>query len=336
MSSILSTYSFKSPWMLLLLGLVFLGYFLWFRRRPTQASIRMSQVLDGENKSVLERTSWLPMLLKALAIALMIIALARPQHALNEEKIEGEGIDIILAMDISGSMLAMDFSPNRIEVAKRVATDFIKNRPHDRIGLTLYAADAFTQCPPTTDHAVLMDYMNLIHTSMLTPGTAIGMGLSTALSRLQHSDSKSKIVILLTDGENNAGYIDPMTAAEMAQKMGVRVYTIGIGSEGQVRTVTGRNIFGKDIIGTMNSRIDEELLTSIADMTDGKYYRARNENNLRAIYNEIDTLEKSTVEVSIQYRYKDLFRGFLVSGLALWFIAFLLDKLVYNLLNRDV
>lgn len=336
MYSLLSTYTFKSPWMLLLLGLVALAYYLLSRKKKSPPSLRMSQVQVDNKTGFIERTSWLPHVLKALAISLMIVAIARPQQALNEEKIEGEGIDIILAMDISGSMLAMDFSPNRIEVAKRVAADFVKNRPHDRIGLTLYAADAFTQCPPTTDHAVLMDYLNLIHTEMLTPGTAIGMGLSTALSRLQHSDSKSKIVILLTDGENNTGYIDPMTAAEMAQKLGVRVYTIGIGSDGQVMTVKGRNIFGKDIIGTMNSRIDEELLSTIADMTKGKYYRARNENNLRAIYNEIDTLEKSTVEVSVQYRYKDLFGGFVIAGLVLWILAYVLDKLVYNFLNQDV
>ncbi len=240
-------------------------------------------------------------ILRILAFILFVIALARPQSSSHREKVTTEGIDIILVMDISGSMLAEDFKPNRIEAAKRVAMEFIDGRENDRIGLVIFSGESFTQCPLTTDRPVLKNLLKEIRSGMIEDGTAIGMGLATAVSRLKDSKAKSKVIILLTDGINNRGFIDPLTAAQIAQSFGIKVYTIGVGTIGlapyPVQTPFGTQYQNVPV------QIDEELLQKISQMTNGRYYRATDNNKLKAIYNEIDKLEKSKIEVT-EYRKK--------------------------------
>lgn len=328
-------YILKHPlWLLLWLPILFAAYrYLTARKGADTYDISSSEGLP--TLSLLDRTTWLPTLLITLAMMSLVFALARPQRVLSKEEVKGEGIDIILAIDISASMLAQDFEPNRLSAAKNVAEEFIRNRAYDRIGLTIYAGAAFTQCPPTTDQNILIDYLRGIHPDMITPGTAIGMGLSTALNRLKDSKAKSKIIILLTDGENNSGYIDPMTAAEMAKELGVRVYTIGVGKNGVVKGVIGKDMMGNYKYGPVRVSIDENTLTTIAEMTGGKYYRAQSLSNLQRIYNEIDTLEKSTVEISVFRKYSELFRLFIWAGIILGLFGFLLKALVYDLIGMS-
>ena len=267
----------------------------------------------------------LPTLLKIGAAALMIIALARPQSSTNWEESTTEGIDIVLAMDISGSMLAQDLKPDRLEASKNVAMDFISKRKNDRVGLVIFAGESFTQCPLTTDHNVLINLFKDVKSGMVDDGTAIGMGLATAVNRLKDSESISKIIILLTDGVNNSGTIAPLTAAEIAQKFGTRVYTIGVGTNGKARMPVGINpINNKYVYDMVDVEIDEETLTEIASMTGGKYFRATDNDKLKAIYDEIDLLEKEKIK-SIEYEVdlpeKNLL--FLLIGLGLILFEFL-------------
>lgn len=268
--------------------------------------------------------------LRILAFALLVMAMARPQSSLNEENITTEGIDIVLAIDVSTSMLAEDFKPNRIEAAKMTAMDFIDGRPTDRIGLVIFGGESFTQCPITTDQAVLKNQLKNIKEGLVEDGTAIGMGLATAVNRLKNSEAKSKTIILLTDGVNNAGFIDPLTAAEVARPFGIRVYTIGVGTMGMapypVQTPWGIQYQNVEV------QIDEELLKKIAEMTDGKYFRATNNNKLREIYKEIDRLEKTKIEVTSIQRYSEEFLGFaLLAGLLLVSEVFLRNSLFRHL-----
>jgi Ca-activated chloride channel family protein len=236
-----------------------------------------------------------------IAAAGIIVALARPQSSFGSQKVTTEGIDIMIAFDISGSMLAEDFKPNRIDAAKRVAVDFIDGRPNDRIGLVIFAGESFTQCPLTTDHAVLKNLFAGIQSGMLVDGTAIGEGLATAVIRIRDSKAKSRVIILLTDGVNNMGEISPLTAGEIASLYGIRVYAIGVGTHGHapypVRTPFGIHY------QNMPVDIDEEVLKKIADETGGKYFRATNNNKLREIYAEIDLMEKTKIEV-MEFRHK--------------------------------
>lgn len=228
-------------------------------------------------------------------ISMLILCLARPQSTEELQNYTTEGIDIVIALDISSSMLARDFSPNRLKAAKNVATEFISGRAYDRIGLVVFSGESFTQCPLTTDHAVLINLFREIESGMIEDGTAIGVGLATSVSRLKDSDAKSKVVILLTDGENNRGEIAPLTAAEIAKTFGVRVYTIGVGTIGMapypVQTPFGTQIRDVEV------KIDEETLREISGITDGKYFRATNNRTLADIYKEIDKLERSKIEV---------------------------------------
>jgi Ca-activated chloride channel family protein len=230
-----------------------------------------------------------------LAFAMLITVLARPQSSNKFRSETTEGIDIVMALDISGSMLAEDFKPNRFEAAKDVASSFVAGRPNDNIGLVIFAAESFTQCPLTTDHAVLINLFRDIKMGFLEDGTAIGMGLATAVSRIKESKAASKVIILLTDGVNNRGEIAPITAAEIAQTFGIRVYTIGVGTIGTapfpVETVFGRQYQEVEV------KIDEELLRNIASMTGGEYFRATDNNKLKQIYEQIDKLEKSKIDV---------------------------------------
>lgn len=249
--------------------------------------------------------------------------MARPQRVLKEEEIVAEGIDISLAMDLSSSMLAQDFQPNRLEVSKRVAADFVGQRQYDRIGLVVFAGEAFTQCPLTTDHLVLNEFLSKLECGILEDGTAIGMGLATAVNRLKESETKSKVVILLTDGVNNTGYQSPMLAAKIAKEYGIKVYTIGVGSIGETRAPVSRRSDGKYVLGLVRVEIDEALLQQIAEMTGGRYYRAVDEQSLEQIYASIDQLEKTKIEVTSFKRYSEEYYHF-----AFWGIVFLLFEVI--------
>ncbi|MFB6342070.1 VWA domain-containing protein [Saccharicrinis sp. FJH62] len=238
----------------------------------------------------------LPFILRMLAIAAIILVIARPQSTNSWQETDTEGIDIVLSMDISGSMLAEDLKPNRLEASIDVATQFINGRPDDNIGLVVFAGEAFTQCPLTTDHAVLINLFKDIPSIQLEQGTAIGMGLATAVARIKDGKAKSKVIILLTDGENNAGEVPPQTAAEMAKTYGVRVYTIGVGTRGKAR-VPIQTPYGTTQYQMMDVNLDEGLLRNIASTTGGKYFRATDNESLKAIYKEIDQLEKTKLDV---------------------------------------
>ncbi|HVU97578.1 MAG TPA: VWA domain-containing protein [Puia sp.] len=250
--------------------------------------------------------------LRLLTLCCLIIALARPQTRNDEQLVNGEGIDIVLCLDISGSMLAQDFTPNRMEAAKNVASEFIDHRPTDRIGLVIFSGESFTMCPLTTDRNVLKTQLFNVQSGLLEDGTAIGSGLATGVDRLRNSPSKSKVIILLTDGENNGGLIDPNTAKEIAKSVGVKVYTIGMGTEGfapvPVQTAAGV------VMQREKVNIDEKLLTQIATETGGRYYRAKDNESLKGIYDEINQLEKSKIEVSNIRRYTEQFFPFALAA----------------------
>jgi Ca-activated chloride channel family protein len=258
-----------------------------------------------------------------------MIALARPQSRNDEKRAEGEGIDIILCIDVSGSMTAQDFSPNRLEAAKNVAIDFVNKRLTDRVGVVIFSGESFTQCPLTTDHNVLIAALQNIRNGLLEDGTAIGAGLGTSVDRLRSSKSKTKVIVLLTDGENNGGLIDPKTAKEIAKAFGVRVYTIGVGSEGYapqpVNTPLGV------VIQSEKVSIDEKLLKEIASETGGLYFRARDNESLKSIYKNIDTLEKSKVELIETIRYQEKFFPF---AMAAFFFLLLELVLHYTVLRK--
>lgn len=270
-----------------------------------------------------QRLRHLPYLLKIIATALLIIAIARPQSTANWEESTTEGIDIVLAMDISGSMLARDLKPDRLEASKDVAMDFISKRKNDRVGLVIFAGESFTQCPLTTDHNVLLNLFKDVKSGMVEDGTAIGMGLATAVNRLKDSKAISKVIILLTDGVNNSGMVPPLTAAEIAQKFGIRVYTIGVGTEGfaPYPFQTPFGIQYQDV----EVKIDEKSLQDIAILTDGKYFRATNNNSLKEIYKDIDALEKSKIEVTEFHKRSEEFLPFALWAIGLLFLGFILQ-----------
>ena len=258
--------------------------------------------------------------LRWLILALLIFAMARPQRKWEEEKIKADALDIVLSMDISPSMLSRDFDPDRLSVAKRVAAEFVLKRPHDRIGLVAFSAEAFTQCPLTTDRRVVQTFINELAVGRLEDGTAIGMGLATAVNRLKDSPSRSKIVVLLTDGENNAGYIAPLQAAEIAKTLGIRVYTVGIGTEGVVMSPAQRNGDGSYAFAPRFMKFDTQLLEEIAAATGGRFYRAFSARDLEAIYAEIDRLEKTKIEVSTVRRTTDYYHWLLGAAVFLFLI----------------
>lgn len=314
------------PWWLLLLGLIPLA--IWWRshRRLEQGVSAIEMPLTA----LPLKKSWRMILYTCIeplfwiSIGLMIIAMARPQSEHSEEIVKGEGIDIFLVMDLSSSMLARDFEPDRLSVSKKVAVDFVSHRTYDRIGLAVFAGESYTQCPLTNDHDVLNEYLEGLECGALEDGTAIGMGLAAAVNRLKDSDAKSKVVVLLTDGVNNAGYIRPSTAAGLAKEFGIKVYTIGVGSYGQALSPVRRRSNGDYMFGITNVEIDEDLLRQIAEETGGKYYRAVSEESLQEVYNEIDRLEKTEVEIIVYKRYQELYYWPLVAGFLLLSLLFLL------------
>jgi len=268
-----------------------------------------------------------------MVIILLIIGFARPQSGHKEEKIITEGIDIVLAMDVSSSMLAEDLArhKNRLDVTKEVATQFIKERSNDRIGMVVFAGKSFTQCPLTLDYGIVLNFLKQIHVHMIEDGTAIGMAIANCVNRLRASKAKSKVVILLTDGRNNKGELDPITAARIASALKVRIYTVGAGKRGQALYPIEDPFLGKRYV-PMKVDIDEEVLTKIADITGGKYYRATDKNSLEKIYHEIGELEKTKIEVKEFTRYKELFVNFL----ALAFGVLLLEIIWANTIFRKI
>jgi len=263
--------------------------------------------------------------LTAIALSLTIIAAARPQAGHGQQQVFTEGIDIMLALDISGSMLAEDFKPdNRLVVSKHVIDNFIKGRQGDRIGLVVFASQAFTQCPLTTDYSLLSSFLEKVDFGMVEDGTAIGLALATAANRLADSDAKSKIIVLLTDGVNNSGQIDPITAAKAVASLGIRTYTIGAGKQGLVDFPIQDPIFGKRYI-KRQSEIDEETLKEVAGITSGRFFRAENSQALQEIYDEISDMEQTKIEVKEYYKYEELFSGILAWGLALLGLVIVLN-----------
>lgn len=290
--------TFHNPeYLFLLLALIpMIGWYVW-EVRKSDASIQISSIKKMKDmpKTMRLRMRHLPFILRLLSIGMLVLAIARPQSSLNWRKESKEGIDIVMALDISGTMMAEDLRPSRLEAAKNVAIDFIQSRPNDNIGLVVFAAESFTQCPLTTDHAVLVNLFSGIRYGMIEDGTAIGLGLANAVSRIKESKAKSKVVILLTDGSNNRGDIAPVTAAEIAKTFGIRVYPIGVGSHGTVN-VPVQTPFGIRY-EQMKSEFDEQTLKKIADITGGQYFRATNNAKLREVYQEIDKLEKTKINV---------------------------------------
>jgi Ca-activated chloride channel family protein len=264
----------------------------------------------------------LPFALRVLALCCIIIALARPQVKFEEQQSEGEGVDIVLCIDVSGSMTAQDFTPNRMEAAKKVAEDFVNNRPDDRIGIVIFSGESFTQCPLTTDHYVLISQIEQIRNGLLEDGTAIGSGLATSVDRLRNSKAKSKVVILLTDGINNGGLIDPATAKEIAKTFKIKVYTIGVGTDGYAPTPVSTPM--GIVMQNEKVAIDEKLLRNIADETGGKYFRATDNQSLQSIYASIDRLEKSKVEITTFRRFTEKFYPFIFAAMALLLLEIIL------------
>lgn len=314
----------------LLLGLVPIIAWYIFRQKKFSASLQISTTrgFAGAPKTWKYYLRHLLFVIRVLVMALLIVVLARPQSTESWENSSTEGIDIVMAIDVSTSMLARDLKPDRLEAAKDVAIQFISGRPYDRIGLVVFSGESFTQCPLTTDHAVVNNLLRETQTGVLEDGTAIGNGLATAVSRLKESDAISRVIILLTDGENNRGEIPPLTAAEIAKTFGIRVYTIGVGTEGTapypVETPFGTRIQQVQV------KIDEESLQSIANTTGGVYFRATDNDKLKSIYDEIDQLEKSKIEVKEFSKKQEEFLPFALAALILLIAGLLLKVSVFR------
>ncbi|MCF8229090.1 MAG: VWA domain-containing protein [Bacteroidales bacterium] len=317
-------------WLLLLIPALIAWYWLRHKSRHAEIQLSTTSVFEKNRKSLRQYLIHLLFVLRMLALALLIIALARPQSSSSKKNVSVEGIDIVMALDISSSMLARDLKPDRLEAAKSVAQDFINGRPNDRVSLVVFSKETFTQVPLTTDHSVLSNIFKDIKSGILEDGTAIGDGLATAVNRLKESKAVSKVIILLTDGENNAGALDPKSAAEIAEMYGIRIYTIGVGSRGTapypVSTAFGTHMQQIEV------KIDEELLKEIAAMTDGRYFRATSNQKLEDIYDEIDKLEKSKIDVTEFTRKHEEFLLLALIALGLFVVEFLLRNTVFKTL----
>jgi len=318
----LENISFANPgffWLLLLLPLAILWYF--FKRNEQSASLKISSLKGFSSATILPKLKPLLYIFRVLALAAIIVAMARPQtEDISTRTKTTKGIDIVMAIDVSSSMLARDLKPNRLSALKEVAADFIRQRPNDRIGLVAYAGEAFTKTPITSDKAIVLNSLREITYGQLNDGTAIGMGLATSVNRLKESKAISKIIILLTDGVNNSGFIEPQTAADLAVEYGIKSYTIGLGTNGNALTPITYNADGSFRYGMRQVEIDEELLQEIADATGGKYFRATDNDKLEAIYDEINKLEKTEIEEFKYYKYEEKFRPWvLLAGALLLF-----------------
>jgi Ca-activated chloride channel family protein len=323
--------SFAQPYYFLLLILLpIILWWQWKQKAKQQPSFRLTSLyfISAQKPSFRLRFRPALVLLRSIAFVALVVALARPQSSNVSESVDSDGIDIVLSIDVSGSMMAEDLKPNRIEAAKKVAIDFVDKRANDRIGLVIFSGESFTQCPITIDHNIVKEQIDAMKSGMLQDGTAIGMGLATAVDRLRNSKAKSKIIILLTDGVNNTGLIDPSTALEIAKAYKLRVYCIGVGSRGEapypVQTPMG---IQKQMVPV---EIDEALLKNISTQTGGKYFRATSNNSLSSIYKEIDQLEKSKVEVSSFKHFTDLFLPFALIALLCLALEMLLRYTVFR------
>jgi Ca-activated chloride channel family protein len=323
------TYSKPEFFYLFLVFVPLIAWYIW-KQSKSRASIKISTIsgFDDVPRTWKHYIRHLLFVISLGVLSFLILCLVRPQSSENIQNVTTEGIDIIIALDISSSMLARDFIPNRLDAAKNVATEFISGRSYDRIGLVVFAGESFTQCPLTTDHAVLLNLFRDIESGMIEDGTAIGLGLATSVSRLKDSDAKSKVVILLTDGENNRGEIAPVTAAEIAKTFGVRVYTIGVGTIGTapypVQTPFGTQIRDVEV------KIDEETLQKISDITEGEYFRATNNKKLVEIYEKIDKLERSKIEVKEFSRKSEEYHRYAFASLLLAFLGIFLKVTVFR------
>ncbi|MDR0939187.1 MAG: VWA domain-containing protein [Mediterranea sp.] len=318
----------------LFLSLLLIPYIVWYilKHKKSDATLQISdaRVYASTPKSYKNYLLHLPFALRVIALALLIIVIARPQTTDNWQNSDIEGIDIMLAVDVSSSMLSRDLLPNRLEATKEVVAQFINGRPNDNIGLTLFAGEAFTQCPLTTDHGVLLNMVQSIQCGWIEDGTAIGLGLANAVSRLKDSKAKSKVIILLTDGVNNRGSITPLTAAEIAKTYGIRVYTVGAGTNGMAPSPfqIGNSIVYVD----QKVEIDEQLLAQIANLTDGKYFRATSASKLKEVYQEIDKLEKTKLTVKEYSRRDEQYKWFALAAL----LCVLLEVSLRNSILRKI
>ena len=315
---------------LLIIPILLVGRYLYIELRDRRPHMRVSNLdaWTAGGRSVMEIVRHIPFVLRTAALCLIIVAIARPRSSSQVEKVDTEGIDIIFDMDVSTSMLARDFEPDRLSAAKDIAIEFIAQRPSDRMGIVVFAGESYTQCPLTTDRATLINLMKDVQTDLIEDGTAIGNGLATAVARMKDSDAKSRVVILLTDGVNNMGEIDPSMAADIAKTYGIRVYTIGVGANGTapypVQTPWGIELQNIPV------EIDEPLLKGIADGTGGRYFRATDNTKLAEIYGEIGQMEKTRTSVDSFPVYKDLFKNYALAAL----LCLLLELLVSALLRR--
>lgn len=323
--------SFKDPefFYLFLLMIPMIAWYIW-RNKKAGASIQFSSLMGFARipKSWKYHFRHSVFICSLISLSLLIVALARPQSSNSWQNVTTEGIDIVIALDISSSMLAMDFQPNRLEAAKDVAIQFISGRPNDKIGLVIFSGESFTQCPLTTDHATVINLFRNIESGMIEDGTAIGNGLATAVSRLKESNAISKVVILLTDGENNRGEIAPVTAAELAKTYGIRVYTIGVGTIGTA-PYPMQTPFGVQV-RDVEVKIDEATLQKIASTTDGNYFRATNNTKLADIYQEIDKLEKSKIDVKEYSKKEEEYLKYAVAGAFMLLLALLLKTTIFR------
>lgn len=319
--------TFANPWLLALLAVVplMIGWWFWrYRRQKPAVRHSNNAQFEGYRKTLRQRLYPLPYVLRIVAVTALIIALARPQSKMSRHESKVEGIDIVLALDVSGSMLSEDFSPNRLEAAKKVADKFISGRKNDRIGLVVFSGEAFTQIPLTIDHNVLLTQLSKIKSGQMKDGTALGDGLATAINRVKESQAKSKVIILLTDGVNNMGSVDPQSAAEIASLYDIRLYTIGVGSRGMAPYPV-QDPWGRVVRQSIPVEIDETLLRQMAETTnDGHYYRATNRQSLQNIFDEIDKMEKTKIDVMQYSQTHDEYLPFLLLGL----LALLLELLL--------
>jgi len=316
---------------LIVLPLMVVWYLL--RGRRGTAAMRLSG-FENLDERVGSSRIWLRhvlFLLRLAVVALLVVVLARPQSSNRWEQVTTEGIDVVMCMDVSGSMRAMDFKPNRLEASKNVGIEFVNARQDDRFGLVVFAGESFTQCPMTTDRAVVVNFLKEIDFGVIEDGTAIGMGLATAVNRIKDSKAISKVIILLTDGVNNRGDVGPVTAAEIAASFGIRVYTIGVGSQGNA-PIPVQDMFGRTVTRNMPVEIDEEVLRQIAEKTDGAYFRATNNNKLREIYQEIDQLEKTRLDVKHFSKKKEEYFPFLLAAMLLLLVEILLRYTVFRII----
>jgi Ca-activated chloride channel family protein len=321
--------TFAYPWVLYFIILIpiIIAWYFW-KGKKRQASVTYSSVKLFEKIPVTfrERIRHLPFIFRMIALLFLIIALARPQNFSSGQNVNAEGIDIAMVLDISSSMLAEDFKPNRLEAAKNVIDEFVKGRTTDRIGLVIFSREAFTQCPLTIDYSVLRNLLSDIKSGMIEDGTAIGNALANGVNRLKDSDAESKVIILLTDGVNNAGEVDPISAAEIASSFGIRIYSIGVGTRGEapypVQTPFGIRYQNIPV------QIDEDILKKISETTGGQYFRATNNSALEDIYNKIDKMEKTKIEITSYRNAAELFSGWLLVGFILLILELIASKTI--------